>query len=112
MKIRRFLPASVLMLAAWASGAGVARADTLLYDGISVISGAQSSVQSFNVTAPGTLTVTLSAAERDTLDALAHCLDTSRSDTVAHLLERHLVASHPADAASKPRPTPTLGSLE
>jgi hypothetical protein len=61
MKIRRFLPASVLMLAAWASGAGVARADTLLYDGISVISGAQSSVQSFNVATPGTLTMTLSS---------------------------------------------------
>ena len=49
------------MLAAWASGAGVARADTLLYDGISVISGAQSSVQSFNVATPGTLTLTLSS---------------------------------------------------
>ena len=61
MKIRRFLPASVLMLAAWASGVGVARADTLLFDGISVISGAQSSVQSFNVATPGTLTMTLSS---------------------------------------------------
>jgi hypothetical protein len=60
MKIRRFLPASILLLAAWASGAGAARADTLLYDGLSVISGSQSSVQSFNVTAPGTLTMTLS----------------------------------------------------
>jgi hypothetical protein len=60
MKILRFLPALILLFAAWALPTGAARADTLLYDGISVISGAQSSVQSFNVTAPGTLTVTLS----------------------------------------------------
>jgi hypothetical protein len=60
MKIRRFLPASLLLLAAWALPAGAARADTLLYDGISVISGQQSSVQSFNVTTPGLLTMTLS----------------------------------------------------
>jgi hypothetical protein len=61
MKIRRFLPASILLLAAWALPAGAARADTLLYDGISVISGTQSQVQSFNVAAPGLLTMTLSS---------------------------------------------------
>jgi hypothetical protein len=61
MKIRRFLPASILLLAAWALPAGAARADTLLYDGLSVISGQQSSVQSFNVTTPGLLTMTLSS---------------------------------------------------
>jgi hypothetical protein len=61
MKIRRFLPASILLLAAWVLGAGAARADSLLYDSISVISGAQSTVQSFNVTAPGMLTMTLSS---------------------------------------------------
>jgi hypothetical protein len=60
MKIRRFLPASILLLACWALPAGAARADTLLYDGISVISGTQSQVQSFNVAAPGLLTMTLS----------------------------------------------------
>lgn len=60
MKIRRFLPASILSLAALALGGGVAQADTLLYDGISVISGSQSSVQSFNVTTPGLLTMTIS----------------------------------------------------
>jgi hypothetical protein len=49
-----------LLLAAWALGAGAARADTLLYDGISVISGAQSQMQSFNITTPGLLTLTLS----------------------------------------------------
>jgi hypothetical protein len=60
MKMRRFLPISMLMLAAWALAVGAAQADSLLYDGISVISGAQSSVQSFNVATAGTLTVTLS----------------------------------------------------
>jgi hypothetical protein len=60
MKFRLFLPASLLLLAAWALPAGAARADTLLYDGLSVISGSQSAVQSFNVTTPGILTMTLS----------------------------------------------------
>jgi hypothetical protein len=60
MKIRRFLPASIFSLAALVLGGGVAQADTLLYDGISVISGSQSSVQSFNVTTPGLLTMTIS----------------------------------------------------
>ena len=60
MKIRRVLPVSIFSLAALVLGGGVAQADTLLYDGISVISGSQSSVQSFNVTTPGLLTMTLS----------------------------------------------------
>jgi len=60
MKMLRFLPASILLLAAWVLPGGAARADTLLYDGISVISGPQSSVQSFSVTTPGVLTMTLS----------------------------------------------------
>src|ERR1700730_9975890 len=70
MKIRRFLPASILLLAAWALPAGAARADTLLYDGISVISGTQSQVQSINVAAPGLLTMPLSAIPR--LDAVSN----------------------------------------
>jgi hypothetical protein len=61
MKIRRLLPVSILLLAAWVLPAGAVRADTLMYDGISVISGSQSSVQSFNVAAPGILTMTLSS---------------------------------------------------
>jgi hypothetical protein len=42
-------------------------------------------------------TVTLSAAERDALDALARHLDTTRSQTVKALLERHLLANEAAD---------------
>jgi hypothetical protein len=61
MKLRRFLPASMLLLAAWAMPAGAARADTVLYDGIAVISGQQSFTQSFNVTGPGTLIFSLSS---------------------------------------------------
>jgi hypothetical protein len=61
MKVRRFLPVwSILLLASWMLPAGAARADTLLYDSLSVISGQQSAVQSFNVATPGTLTLTLS----------------------------------------------------
>jgi hypothetical protein len=54
-------------------------------------------------------TVTLSPAERDALDALARHLDTTRSQTVAALLQRHLIATEaskdPATAAAPP-PTP------
>jgi hypothetical protein len=54
-------------------------------------------------------TVTLSPAERDALDTLARHLDTTRSQTVAALLERHLNATEasqePATAAAPP-PTP------
>jgi hypothetical protein len=60
MKLRRLLPTSILLLGAWALSAGAASADTLLYDGLSVISGEQSAVQSFSVATAGTLTVTLS----------------------------------------------------
>jgi chromosome partitioning protein len=49
-------------------------------------------------------TITLSAAERDALDALAHHLDTTRSHTVASLLERHLTAREPSNAAPEPAP--------
>jgi hypothetical protein len=60
MKIRSSIPALIALLAAGALPAGVARASSVLYDSISVISGQQSTVQSFNVSTPGTLTVTLS----------------------------------------------------
>jgi hypothetical protein len=61
MKVRRLLSVgSILLLAGWMLTAGAARADTLMYDSLSVISGQQSTVQSFNVATPGTLTVTLS----------------------------------------------------
>ena len=50
-------------------------------------------------------TVTLSPAERDALDALALHLDTTRSQTVAALLERHLVATEASrDSATAAAP--------
>jgi hypothetical protein len=78
MKFRRFLPASVLLLAAWAMPAGAARADTVLYDGISLFSGEQSFTQSFSLTTPGTLTVSLSNIPwLDTVSNLSGFLSTS-----------------------------------
>jgi hypothetical protein len=44
-------------------------------------------------------TITLSTSERDVLDALARHLDTTRSHTVAALLERHLWNQQPDPAA-------------
>jgi hypothetical protein len=61
MKILSSFPVLIGLLAAGALSAGVARASSVLYDSLSVISGQQSTVQSFNVSTPGTLTVTLSA---------------------------------------------------
>jgi hypothetical protein len=78
MKIFKFFAVPLLLLAAWAMPAGAARADTLLYDGISVISGSQSSVQSFNVTGPGSLTITLSSIPwLDTVSDLTGFLTTA-----------------------------------
>jgi hypothetical protein len=45
-------------------------------------------------------TITLSRAERHALDALAHHLDTTRSQTVTGLLERHLNRTGQADVPS------------
>ena len=57
-------------------------------------------------------TVTLSPAERDALDALARHLDTTRSQTVAALLARHLIATKTAqDPATAAVPPPTPRSL-
>jgi len=60
MSIQRFL-----MTAAWVAGlcgfaAGAAKADTVLYDNSGFLQGQQSFSQSFDITQPGTLTVTLS----------------------------------------------------
>jgi hypothetical protein len=60
MKLQNFLATSVLMLAAWAIPSGAARADTVLYDGVSLFEGQQAFDDSFTVATPGTLTFTLS----------------------------------------------------
>jgi len=60
MKFQKYLAISTLLLAAWAIPTAVVRADTVLYDGISLFQGQQSFVDSFTLSTPGTLTVTLS----------------------------------------------------
>jgi hypothetical protein len=60
LKSLRLLAASILILGTWGLGCPAARADTVLYDSASFVQGRQSFVQSFNLSAPGTLTVTLS----------------------------------------------------
>lgn len=52
--------ALILSLAALLAPSGSVRADTLLYNNAGFIEGQQSFVQSFAITTPGTLTVTLS----------------------------------------------------
>jgi hypothetical protein len=59
MKVRKFLSAAVVLAAAIA-GIESAGAAQVLYDGTGFVQGQQSFVQSFNISGPGTLTVTLS----------------------------------------------------
>jgi hypothetical protein len=56
----KFLWALVLSLGIGALPMSRANADTVLYDGSGFLTGTESFSQSFNLTAPGTLTVTLS----------------------------------------------------
>ncbi len=61
MKLRQILPASILMLGAGALPIGAARADSIIYDGISLISGQQSFTGSLNLTSSGALTMSLTS---------------------------------------------------
>jgi hypothetical protein len=56
MKSRQFLSVLLLVLAA---GVGSARAGTVLYDSASLISGQGGATQSFNLSTPGTLTISI-----------------------------------------------------
>jgi hypothetical protein len=59
MQLRHFLaPISLLLCAAFVP-TGSVRADTVLYNNAGFIQGSQSFVDSFNITTPGTLTVSL-----------------------------------------------------
>jgi hypothetical protein len=81
MNLRRFLPASILLLATWAIPAGAARADTVMYDGISIFSGQQSFTESFNLATPGVLTVSLSNIPwLDTVSNLSAFLSTASGE--------------------------------
>lgn len=59
MKFRNFFLAAVSTLVIASIGQGRAEAGEVLYDGTGFLQGTQSFVQSFNLTSPGTLTVTL-----------------------------------------------------
>jgi hypothetical protein len=59
MKVRNILSAGIALVATIA-GIGSADAAQVLYDGSGFVQGQQSFVQTFNISGPGTLTVTLS----------------------------------------------------
>jgi len=78
MKLQTLFAALWLLVGALTLPAGAARADTVLYDSASFLQGQQSFVQSFNITTPGTLTVTLSEIPwLDTISNLTGFLTTS-----------------------------------
>jgi hypothetical protein len=58
MKYQHLFTASVLVLSAWLLPAA-ARADTVLYDGATFVQGSESFVQSFNISTPGTISISL-----------------------------------------------------
>ena len=60
MNYLRLLALSILALAASALPAGAARASSVIYSDANFVQGQQSFVQSFNISTPGTLTITLS----------------------------------------------------
>jgi hypothetical protein len=60
MKLQSFFATWLLMLAAAALPSGAARADTVLYDGMSLFQGQQAFADSFTLATPGTLTFTMS----------------------------------------------------
>jgi hypothetical protein len=56
----RNLFAAMMVFGMWAMSPGTARADSVLYDSVGFIQGKQSFTDSFDITTPGTLTITLS----------------------------------------------------
>jgi hypothetical protein len=60
MQLRHLLAVTTLLLCAGLMPVGSARAATVLYDSAGFIRGSQSFVDSFNITTPGTLTISLS----------------------------------------------------
>ena len=59
MKIRNILLASAGAVAFWSAGVPSAHAGEVLYDGVGFLQGTQSFSDSFTVSSPGSLTVTL-----------------------------------------------------
>jgi hypothetical protein len=80
MELRRLLAIGIVGLGAWGLTGGAARAATVLYNSTGVIQGQESFVQSFNITTPGTLTITLSNIPwLDTVSGLSGFVSTSTS---------------------------------
>jgi hypothetical protein len=59
MNVKKLFAASLLVSSAWAAPFTAAQASTVLYDSATFVQGEQSGVQSFDITTPGTITVTL-----------------------------------------------------
>ena len=59
MNVKKFFAASLLISSAWTVPFTAAHASTVLYDSATFVQGQQAGVQSFDITTPGTLTVTL-----------------------------------------------------
>lgn len=79
MQMKHFLAAAILLCAV--AQVGKARADTIVYDSVGFIQGSQSFVDTFNITAPGTLTISLTDVPwLDTISNLSFFL-TSASGT-------------------------------
>lgn len=60
MRVRNLFAATIVVIGAWVLPMSAAQADAVLYDSAGFIQGRQSFVESFDITTPGTLTVTLS----------------------------------------------------
>ena len=59
MKIQKFLPVWALLLTGGVMSVEAARADTVLYDSASIISGQGGATQSLDLSTAGTLTITI-----------------------------------------------------
>jgi hypothetical protein len=59
MKSRTFAASAFLALSIWLTPFAASRADAVLYDASSFVEGQQSFTQSFNISGPGTLTVSI-----------------------------------------------------
>jgi hypothetical protein len=60
MKLSRIMSAAMLVFTAWLAPGKAAHADMVVYDGMSILQGQQAFSDSFSVSAPGMLTVTVS----------------------------------------------------
>lgn len=86
MKFRRILSAAGLLLTAWMVPGRAAHADMVVFDSMSLFQGQQAFTQTFSVTTPGTLNVTVT--DIPWLDAVADLsfFLSSPKGTVGHTL--------------------------